>query len=161
MSDSQKEFFAGLFVLVGLITVAYLSLHVAGTSYGGPGGLEIFADFNEIAQLKIRAPVMIAGVKVGEVADIALTADHRARVTMDLREDLKLDVDASASVVTAGVLGERYVVLQPGGSDKLLGPGGQVYLTEDAVILERILGKLITGDPVGGEEREKKRDGEK
>ena len=145
MSESMRNFAAGLFVLAGLGALGYLSLRVAGRSYGGPGGLTVYAQFDEIAQLQIRAPVTISGVKVGEVAAITLTDDFQARLELNLRKDLKLSSDTIASIVTAGILGERYVILQPGAEDKMLKPGDTIAFTESGLILERVIGKLIPG----------------
>lgn len=145
MSESIRNVIAGLFVLAGLGAVGYLSLHVAGRSYGGPGGLTVYAKFEEIAQLQVRAPVTISGVKVGEVTGITLTEDFQAKLEMNLRKDLKLSTDTIASIVTAGVLGERYVILQPGVEDKLLKAGDTIAMTESGLILERVIGKLIHG----------------
>lgn len=145
MSESARNFAAGLFVLGGLAAIGYLSLHVAGQSYGGPGGLTLYAEFDELGQLDVGAPVTISGVKVGEVAGYALTDDFRAKVELNVRQDLKLPKDTSASIYTAGVLGERYIGLQPGFEEETLPPGGTIPITESAVILERVIGKLIHG----------------
>lgn len=144
-----RDFIVGLFVLAGLAAVAYLSLSIGGVSYNGPKGLLLFANFDEIGGLKARAPVVISGVKVGEVASIGLSDDYRAKVTLTLDPSLKLPVDTTASIVTSGVLGDRYVSIQPGGDDKLLQAGEQIEFVESAVILERMIGKLIHNTDVG------------
>lgn len=144
-----RDFAVGLFVLAGLGALAYLSLRVGGVSYTGRKGLVLYADFDEIGGLKERAPVVISGVKVGEVTRIGLADDYRAKVTFNLDPTLKLPIDTSASIVTSGVLGDRYVSLQPGGDDQLLGPGDEITFVESAVILERLLGKLIHNTDVG------------
>ena len=148
--SSTRDLVVGLFVLAGLAAVAYLSLGVGGVSYTGPKGLLLVAKFDEIGGLKKRAPVVISGVKVGEVADIGLADDYRAKVTFTLDPKLKLPVDTTASIVTSGVLGDRYVSLQPGGDDQLLKPGDEIEFVESAVILERMIGKLIHNTDVGG-----------
>src|SRR5512144_1673273 len=145
----SRDFIVGLFVLAGLAAVAYLSLSVGGVSYTGPKGLLLFADFDKIGGLKPRAPVVISGVKVGEVTAIDLADDCRARVRLNLDPTLKLPIDTSASIVTSGVLGDRYVSLQPGGDEQLLTSGGQIQFVESAVILERMIGKLIHNADVG------------
>lgn len=147
-----RDLVVGLFVLVGLGAVAYLSIRLGGLSYAGPGGLTLFADFDQTGGLKPRAPVVIAGVKVGQVAAIALDQSYRARVTMDLDARLALPVDTSASIVTSGLLGDRYVELQLGGDPKVLGPGDTIGFTESAVILERLLGKLVHNAGVSTDE---------
>jgi phospholipid/cholesterol/gamma-HCH transport system substrate-binding protein len=148
--SASRDFIVGLFVLAGLAAVAYLSLSVGGVSYMGPKGFILYANFDEIGGLKPRAPVVISGVKVGEVASITLADDYRARAAFNLDPSLKLPSDTSASIVTSGVLGDRYVSLQPGGDDQLLKPGDQIEFVESAVILERMLGKLIHSTDVDG-----------
>jgi phospholipid/cholesterol/gamma-HCH transport system substrate-binding protein len=145
-----RDFVVGLFVLAGLAAVAYLSLRIGGVSYTGPKGFMVFANFDEIGGLKPRAPVVISGVKVGEVAAIGLSDDYRAKVTFNLDPALQLPIDTTASIVTSGVLGDRYVSLQPGGDDQLLKPGERIEFVESAVILERMIGKLIHNADVGG-----------
>jgi phospholipid/cholesterol/gamma-HCH transport system substrate-binding protein len=138
-----RDFVVGLFVLAGLAALAYLSFSVGGLAYGGADGLKLYADFDQIGGLKVRAPVVISGVKVGQVGAITLGKDYRAHVELDLDPKLELPVDTTASIVTAGILGDRYVSLQLGGDPKLLKPGDQITFTESAVILERLIGKLV------------------
>lgn len=148
--SATRDLVVGLFVLAGLAAVAYLSLSVGGVAYTGPKGFLLYADFDEIGGLKPRAPVVISGVKVGEVAAIDLADDYRARVSFNLDPTLQLPADTSASIVTSGVLGDRYVSLQPGADDQLLAPGDYIEFVESAVILERMIGKLIHNTDVGG-----------
>ena len=138
-----RDLLVGLFVLAGLAAIAYLSLSVGGVSYGGRPRMSVYADFDEIGGLKPRAQVVISGVKVGQVAAITLDQGYRARVRLDVDAALKLPIDTSASIMTAGLLGDRYVSLQVGGDDKLLQGGDQIAMTESAVLLERVIGKLI------------------
>jgi phospholipid/cholesterol/gamma-HCH transport system substrate-binding protein len=145
-----RDLIVGLFVLVGLAGLAYLSLSIGGMSYSGPKGLLLSANFDEIGGLKVRAPVVISGVKIGEVAAIGLNDDYRAKVSFNLDPVLKLPIDTTASIVTSGVLGDRYVSLQPGGDEELLKPGDEIEFVESAVILERMIGKLIHNTDVGG-----------
>ena len=140
-----RDLLVGLFVLVGLGAVAYLSFSVGGVSYSGAGGLPLFASFDQTGGLKPRAPVTISGVKVGQVKSISLGDDYRAKVGLDVDKSLKLPVDTSASIVTAGILGDRYVSLQLGGEEDLLKPGDSISFTESAVILESLIGKFMYG----------------
>lgn len=141
--SALRDFVVGLFVLGGLGALAFLSINVGGLGSSGPRGLHLFADFDEIGGLKRRAQVAIAGVKVGEVQRISLDDDYRAKVEMNLDPALQLPVDTSASIVTSGLLGDRYVVLQLGGDDTLLKDGDTISFTEPALLLERLIGKLI------------------
>ena len=138
-----RDLSVGCFVLAGLAAVAYLSIRVGGLSAGGPGGLPLHANFDQTGGLKLRAPVVIAGVKVGQVTSIGLSDTYRARVEMTLDAGLKLPVDTTASIVTAGLLGDRYIALQLGGEEALLAPGDEISFTESAVILERLIGKFV------------------
>ncbi len=155
-----RDFAVGLFVLAGLAALAYLSFSVGGLAYGGGDGLKLYADFDQTGGLKVRAPVVISGVKVGQVGAITLGKDYRAHVELDLDPTLELPVDTTASIVTAGILGDRYISLQLGGDTKLLKPGDQITFTESAVILERLIGKLVHNADIssGGSKPEPKTD---
>lgn len=144
-----RDFLVGLFVLMGLGALAYLSITVGGLSYAGPSGFALIARFDQTGGLKPRAPVEIAGVKVGQVGSIELDENFRARVVLDLDPSLKLPVDSSASIVTSGILGDRFLSLQVGGERELLKSGDEISFTESAVILERLIGKMIHGADVG------------
>jgi phospholipid/cholesterol/gamma-HCH transport system substrate-binding protein len=141
--EPRRDLWVGLFVLAGLAGIAWLSLSVGGVNYRGPGGLKLVAMFDEIGGLKKRAQVVIGGVKVGQVKTIELSDDFRARVTLDVDQRLGLPADTSASILTAGVLGDQYIALEPGGEDQKLASGDQLQFTQSAVILERLIGKLV------------------
>jgi len=145
-----RDLLVGFFVLAGLGAIAYLSFSVGGLSYSGPGGLTLYAAFDQTGGLKARAPVVISGVKVGQVKAIGLDQGYRARVELDLDRSLKLPTDTSASIVTAGILGDRYVSLQLGGEEQILKPGESINFTESALILESLIGKFIYGRTGGG-----------
>jgi len=138
-----RDFVVGLFVLAGLGAIAYLSMNVGGFSLRRVGGLVVYAAFDQTGGLKARAPIVISGVKVGQVDSIGLDKNFRARVEMNLDRNLQIPVDTSASIVTSGLLGDRYISLQLGGEEKYLKPGDELTMTESAVILERLIGKLI------------------
>jgi phospholipid/cholesterol/gamma-HCH transport system substrate-binding protein len=149
-----RDLLVGLFVLLGIGAIAYLSLSVGGVSLNRRGDRTLIAHFDELGGLKPRAPVVIAGVKVGQVRSTELGDDYRARVTLELQQDLKLPVDTSASIVTAGLLGDRYISLQPGGDPLELPNGGTITFTESAVLLERLLGKVVHNVGAGAGEKE-------
>ena len=150
MRSTQRDLIVGVFVAIGLVAIAYLSLQVGGFSYNGPGGLEVEAAFDEIGGLTARAPVVIAGVKVGQVTNIALDDDLRARVVLDLRPDLELSIDTSASIRTAGLLGNQYVALEPGGEIEVLKSGDVIDFTESALNLEKLIGTFMHDSDIGG-----------
>lgn len=141
--SATRELWVGLFVLVGLAALAWLSFSVGGVESLRSGGLQLIATFDEIGGLKQRAQVVIGGVRVGQVKKIELADDFRARVTLDVDRNLQLPADTSASILTAGVLGDQYIALEPGGDPETLQSGEQIQFTQSAVILERLIGKLI------------------
>jgi phospholipid/cholesterol/gamma-HCH transport system substrate-binding protein len=153
MQPRARDFVVGLFLLAGIAAVALLSFSVGGSSYRGPGGLELLVTFDQVGGLKPRAPVVIGGVKVGQVRAIGLDDDLRARETLDVDERLRLPTDTSAAILTAGVLGDQYVELAPGGESKLLQSGDEIQFTQDAFVLERMIGKLIQN--LGSDEEKK------
>jgi phospholipid/cholesterol/gamma-HCH transport system substrate-binding protein len=140
-----RDLLVGVFVLSGLAALAYLSIALGGAAYSGPGGLVLYASFDEIGGLAKRSPVVIGGVKVGQVTGIELAKDgsFRARVRMDIDRNLKLPDDTQAAVLTQGVLGNQYVGLSPGGSETFLAEGGEIAYTQSAVVIERLIGKVI------------------
>lgn len=151
MNTSQRDLIVGLFVLLGLGAIAYLSLQVGGISYNGPAGFNVIATFDEIGGLTARAPVVISGVKVGQVTSIQLDDDLRAEVLLDVRPDLELSIDTTASIRTSGLLGNQYIALEPGGEIDLLEDGESVDFTESALNLEKLIGTFMHGSDLGGD----------
>lgn len=140
----KRDLWVGLFVLAGLAGIAYLSFAIGGGIESlGARGLQLGASFDEVGSLKKRAQVVIGGVKVGQVRAIDLGKDFRPHVLFEVDGDLVLPADTSASILTAGVLGDQYLALEPGGDTETLAPGDQIQFTQSAVILERLIGKLI------------------
>ncbi|MDH3518973.1 MAG: outer membrane lipid asymmetry maintenance protein MlaD [Myxococcales bacterium] len=142
-ASPKRDLTVGLFVMLGLAAIGYLSIQVGGVTYSGPGGLTIYATFDEVGGLKPRAPVAVAGVSVGQVKRIELDSDLRARVTLDLDPNLELSADTSASIRTSGLLGDQFVALEPGSEDEILRPGEEIAYTESALLLERLIGRFV------------------
>lgn len=138
-----RDLVVGIFVLCGLASIGYMSIQLGGLYYSGPSGLKLYATFDQVGDLKVRAAVQIAGVKVGEVESIQLDEFMRARVLLDVDPGLKLDVETSAAVQTAGLLGAKYIALEPGGADDMLKSGDEIARTDPAISLENLLGKFV------------------
>jgi phospholipid/cholesterol/gamma-HCH transport system substrate-binding protein len=155
----RQELWVGIFVLAGLVAIAYLSIAIGGLRAGGPGGKSIVATFDEIGGLKPRARVVIGGVKIGQVQSIELAKDFRARVTLDVDKALALPSDTSASILTSGVLGDQYVALEPGAEETTLAQGDEIQFTQSAVVLERLIGKLIQNLGSGSHKSDEGKDG--
>ena len=146
MAKATRDFIVGLFVLVGLGSLAYLALQVGGVEGNGDGGLELSAEFSEIGGLKERAPVVVSGVRVGRVTSIELTPDLRAVVHLDVDARYKLPTDTSAAIRTEGLLGQQFVALEPGAEDALLKSGDKIAFTESALSIERLVGDFVHGN---------------
>jgi phospholipid/cholesterol/gamma-HCH transport system substrate-binding protein len=141
--SATRDLIVGLFVVAGLAAIAYLSIQVGGLSYKGPGGLRLYAVFDEIGGLKPRAPVSIAGVTVGQVVSIGLDDSLRARVTLDVDPQLQLPSDTSAGIRTSGLLGDQFIALEPGAEEAMLGQGEEIAMTESALSIERLIGRFV------------------
>ena len=138
-----RDLLVGCFVLAGLLSLAYLSVSLGGLSYRGPGGLEVYATFDEVGGLKPRAPVVIGGVKVGQIKSIRLDGDLRPRAVLDVDPTVGIPVDSSASILTSGVLGDQYIGIELGAEEDVLKDGDEIQYTQSAVILERLIGKVV------------------
>ena len=122
----------------------FLWATLGGVSYTGSGGLTLYAAFDEIGGLKPRAQVVIGGVRIGQVKQISLSEDYQALVMMNIDEEVSLPIDTEASILTAGVLGDQYIALEPIGIEEgMLRPGDEIAITHGAVVLERLIGKFL------------------
>jgi phospholipid/cholesterol/gamma-HCH transport system substrate-binding protein len=149
-STANRDLLVGLFVLMGLGLIGYLSLQVGGLSIRDSGGLMLYATFDDIGGLSPRSAVRIGGVRVGRVKAIDLDADLRARVQLDLDQGLELSVDSAAAIRTSGLLGDQFIALEPGAEEELLVSGEEFAFTESAVNLDKLIGSVVHGDGLGG-----------
>jgi phospholipid/cholesterol/gamma-HCH transport system substrate-binding protein len=140
----EVEIGVGLFLVAGVVALAYLSVNLGRVDWFGRGGYSVHADFTTVGGLKSGATVEIAGVPVGRVESIRL-ADYQARVTMRIDSGVKLQDDAIVSIKTRGLIGEKFVQLSPGGSDRLVAPGGRLTEVEAPVDLEELISKYVFG----------------
>ena len=145
MNKRSIEVGVGLFVLLGLIGLVFLALKAANLGTTGGGAVyEVSARFDNIGGLKARAPVRMAGVTVGRVTSITLDPQtYQGLVKMDIDRAYTFPKDTSAKILTAGLLGDQYVGLEPGADDKLLAGGDTIKLTQSAVVLENLIGQFL------------------
>ncbi len=144
MKQRNLETAVGLFVLVGIACLAWLSIRLGKIEIMGGDYVPVHAEFASVSGLKPGAGVEIAGVEIGKVDSIVLD-DFRANVRMKIRRGIRLQEDTIASIRTRGLIGDKYVNLSPGASDRLIPPGGKIRETESAVDLEELIGKFIHG----------------
>ncbi len=144
MRRVDLEVVVGIFLLMGIFALGYISVRLGKMEVFGLGGYVIYADFPTVGGLKEGAAVEIAGVGVGRVQDIALV-NYRARITLLINNGIELQEDTIASVRTKGLIGEKYVLLSPGGSDEIIAPGDKIREVEPPLDLEEMIGSLIFG----------------
>jgi phospholipid/cholesterol/gamma-HCH transport system substrate-binding protein len=147
MKRAGLETVVGVFVLVGLLCLAYLSIKLGKMELLGGDYYEISAEFSSVSGLKKGASVEIAGVEVGRVDRITLdpARGYRAKVSLRINPGTKLSDDTIASVRTRGIIGDKFILLKPGGSDTMLANGGRIRDTESAVDLEQLISEYIHG----------------
>lgn len=146
MSRSALEIWVGLFVVAGLAALAMLALRVGNLSAVNVGdAYKVTASFENVGGLNIKAPVTMAGVKIGRVSNIQIDReDYSAVVELSIdRRYNNLPTDTSAAVLTSGLLGAQYVGLEPGGEDTYLKQGDRIEITQSAVVLEQLIGQML------------------
>jgi len=144
MKKSSIETSVGIFVLIGILCVGYLTVKLGKMELLGDNYYSVYADFNSATGLKGGANVEMAGVRIGQIENIVLLPNIKiARVKLNIDKDITLSVDVIASVKTAGLLGDRYLSLTPGGSDEYLEAGDSIEETESALDIEDLISKYV------------------
>ena len=147
MKKSSVELGVGIFVLLGIICIGYLTVQLGKMELLGDDHYFLNARFLSVSGLKTGSEVEIAGVKVGQVDSITLdTNDHTAIVRLKILRNVVLTDDVIASVKTAGLIGDKYIKLTPGGSDEILKPEDVITETESALDIEELISKYAFGD---------------
>jgi len=144
MERTKVNVAVGLFLVLGILAVAYLSIRLGRVSFLGGTGYLVSADFPSVGGLKAGSSVEIAGVPIGRIESIGL-ADYQARVVLRLDRDVQIQEDSIASIKTKGLIGEKYIRISPGGSDKIIPPNGRIREVEPPVDLEELISKYIFG----------------
>jgi len=144
MTRLNIETAVGLFVLLGIACLAWLSIKLGKLEIVGGDYVPVYAEFASVSGLKKGVSVEIAGVDVGKVESITLD-DYSADVLMKIRTGIKLPEDTIASIRTRGLIGDKYVSLSPGASDRMIPPNGKIRDTESAVDMEQLIGEFIHG----------------
>lgn len=146
MQSRAVELLVGFFVCLGIAAIFILTMRVSNLSgTGGIEGYSVVASFDDIGGLKVGAPVNMAGVRVGQVANITLNqTTYRADARLRIADQYRLPKDSGASVLTSGILGEQYIGISPGGSMKNMHDGDKFIVTQSAVVLENLIGRFMT-----------------
>ncbi|WP_252274677.1 outer membrane lipid asymmetry maintenance protein MlaD [Pseudomonas subflava] len=146
MQSRSLEIGVGLFLLAGLLALLLLALRVSGLSAASSSDTyRLYANFDNIAGLTVRAKVTMAGVTIGKVTAIDLDRDsYTGRVTMEVEKRVdNLPADSTASILTAGLLGEKYIGISVGGEEDLLKDGNTIHDTQSSLVLEDLIGKFL------------------
>ena len=146
MNRSLVEIAVGIFVLIGIICVGYLTVRLGKMEWFGEDYYSVSAQFQSISGLNTGASVEVAGVQIGKVDTISLDKEEMvAVVKMKIQKGVDLTDDVIASIKTAGLIGDKYIQLTPGGSDEILNSGDTIIETESAIDLEELISKYVFG----------------
>ncbi|HHM04847.1 MAG TPA: outer membrane lipid asymmetry maintenance protein MlaD [Gammaproteobacteria bacterium] len=145
-NSTRLEIAVGLFVAAGLAALFVLAMKVSNiTALTHQQGYELTVRFDNIGGLKVRSPVTMGGVRVGRVTDITYDDEsYEAVVTLNVSQRYRrIPADSSASIFTSGLLGEQYVGIEPGGEERYLKDGDRIRLSQSALILEQVIGRVL------------------
>ncbi len=145
MNQTRTEIIVGIFVITGIICLGYLAIRLGKLEVLGNSGYHVYADFPSVAGLKVGDPVEIAGVRIGRVESIGL-ADDRARLNLRVDDHVKLQEDVIASVRSRGLIGDKFILISPGASDKTIPAGGKIRETDSPPDITDLIGKIVGGD---------------
>jgi len=150
MKQTKLEFLVGIFVLLGLAAVTYLTVKLGAGSLLGGDTYVIEARFTNVGGLNTGSNVVVAGVPVGRVEAIRMEeSEYTAIATLRVMKGLKLPTDSMASIKTTGLIGDKFITLSPGADETYLEPGARITMTESAVDLESLIGKMAFGKVEG------------
>ena len=144
MRKLDLEFTVGIFVMVGILCLAYLSIRIAKEEIIGGKGYEVYAVFSNIGGLKVGSTASIAGVDVGQVTSITME-DYEAKVVIQFPFEVQIQEDAIAAIKTKGIIGEKYVMISPGGAEEMIPPGGRIRETLPALDVEELISNFVFG----------------
>jgi len=147
MQKYAHETMVGIFVVIGLVCVGYMTAKLGNVSLFGDDSYTLYARFNSVSGLRVGNAVEMLGMDIGKVAGFKLDQDDLlAMVELRIKPDIKIYDDAIASIKTAGLIGDKYVSIDPGGADDLLKPGGTITETESPVDIGELISKYAFGD---------------
>lgn len=140
------ELSAGVFLLLGIAALAFISVKLGRLEVIGGGGYTLHAEFEKAGGVKVGSGVEIAGVEVGKVKSIRLDEkNYQAMLEFVINKGINIQEDAIASIKTKGLIGEKYVQITPGGSERLLPNGGKIRETESSIDIEELISKYVYG----------------
>ncbi|MBF0559559.1 MAG: outer membrane lipid asymmetry maintenance protein MlaD [Nitrospirae bacterium] len=145
MKKFDAEIAAGFFLLLGIFALAFISIKLGRLDVMGGGSYALYAEFEKAGGVKTGAAVEIAGVEIGRVKSIRLDNNYEAMLELAINNKVRIQEDAIASIKTKGLIGEKFVQITAGGSDKLLTNGSKIRETESPIDIEEAISKFIYG----------------
>jgi len=157
MKKYSMETFVGLFVVIGLLCVAYMTVKLGKISIFADDYYLLYARFASVSGLRVGNPIEIGGIQVGRVERLSIDQEKQtAVVALKVRKDIKVYDDAGASVRTAGLIGDRFIKIDPGGAGEILKPGGIITETTSPMDIEELISKYAFGDIKKDDKKETK-----
>ncbi len=157
MKKYNMETIVGIFVVFGLICVGYMTVKLGKVNILGDNSYSLFAKFTTVTGLRIGSPVNVLGIEVGRVERITMDQENlKAAVEIRIKKDIKVYDDAIASIKTEGLIGDKYLSIDPGGGGELLQPNGVIKDTQAAMDIEELISKYAFGEVKKEKKEEKK-----
>lgn len=151
------ETIVGIFVVIGMFCVGYMTIKLGKISLFGNAYYTLYANFGTVSGLRVDSPIEINGIVVGKVKRLSMNQDKQvATVALDILNGIKVYEDATAAVKTSGLIGDKFVKIDPGGGGDLLKPGGTITDTNSPLDVEDLIGKYVFGDATKGSKKEPK-----
>jgi len=145
MRKINLEVAVGFFVLIGIFSFAYLSVRLGKLETISGGSYTVYAEFENAGGVKEGTIIEIAGIEIGKVTGLRLSKDYRALLTFAIKKGIAIQEDAIASIKTKGLIGEKFIQISPGASEKLISDGGKITETESVLDIEELVSRYIFG----------------
>jgi phospholipid/cholesterol/gamma-HCH transport system substrate-binding protein len=154
MKKYSIETAVGIFVVIGLICVGYMTVKFGKIPFFGQDTYPLYARFASVSALRVGGTVEIYGIEVGIVTSLSIDAEKQmAVVGMEIKKGMKIYDDASATIKSSGLIGDKYVKIDPGGAGEVLKPGGIITQTSIPADIEDLIGKYAFGDAKKGPDK--------
>ena len=147
MKKYSMESIVGIFMVVGLLCLGYMTIKLGKISVVNDDSYVLYARFSSVSGLRVDSPVEITGIKVGKVERLSIDQENQAAlVALKINNGINIYDDANAVIKTAGLIGDKFVKIEPGGSGSILKPGGTIIDTSVPLDIEDMIGKYVLGD---------------
>jgi phospholipid/cholesterol/gamma-HCH transport system substrate-binding protein len=157
MKKYSKETVVGIFVVIGLVCIGYMTVKLGNVGFLGENTYSLYAKFNTVTGLRVGNPVDMLGLEIGRVEKFTIDQENQVvKVQFKINKGIEIYDDAIASIKTEGLIGDKYVSIDPGGGGELLADGGTITDTNSPTDIMDLVSKYAFGDVGGGDKKEKK-----